>query len=277
MDRIKQGTPVTLVNDWRPDGVIADPGTVTVTITREDGTEIVTDAATVGTGATARAYNLLATHTQSLDTLTAVWTSTEFGTDPTVYEVCGDFLFTIADARLLTALSNTSTYPSALLAKGRTAAETALEDACHVAFVPRYFSYRLDGNGKTDLLLPNVRPLTVASATIDGSAVTVDDLILYEDGRVYLASGWTAGRGNVVIRGTWGYPFPPPRVGLAALKLAKYILVDDPNSDRATSMTTQDGTTQFLITAGVRQAVFSIPECNAVVDQYGMRDAFSVA
>ena len=112
---------------------------------------------------------------------------------------------------------------------------------------------------------------------------------LYDDGRLYLATGWstgwsasspgaaTRGRRNVVIKGTYGYPYPPPRVSRAALLLAKRFLVDLPVSDRATSLTTQDGTTQFLVTAGVRQAITDVPECNAVIREYGVRQAFAIA
>ncbi len=113
----------------------------------------------------------------------------------------------------------------------------------------------------------------VGGVAVDSSVVSWTQ----SDGRVYREGGWTAGRRNVVITGTRGYPYPPPRVGRAALLLAKRFLVDSPHSDRATSITTEDGTTQFLVTAGVRQAVTDVPEANAVIEEYGLRGAFAVA
>ncbi len=187
--------------------------------------------------------------------------------------------FTIGEARRLSPLQDAAKYPDADIDAARQLAESALEDACGVAFVPREFTERIDGRGRTDLLLPVVRPLAVTAVTVDGSTLSVGDLAgleLYDDGRLYFESGWSAGRRNVVVTGTHGYAAVPPLVKRAALRLAKWALVDSPVSDRATSMTTEDGTTQFLVTAGVRQAVFDLPAANAVVELYGMRDAETV-
>jgi hypothetical protein len=54
MERVLRLTPATISNSWYEDGVIADPGVVTVDIARADGTALVTDGATSGTGAAAR-------------------------------------------------------------------------------------------------------------------------------------------------------------------------------------------------------------------------------
>lgn len=282
MQRIVRGLSATLSHTFYSDGVATDPSpdSATVTITRDNGTAVVTDAATTNAGTGVVTYTLTPAQTATLDILSVAWTATFGGQAQAfidVVEVAGDVLFTVAQARALKPLDNTTTYTTQRILDARTMAETALEDACKVAFVPRYFRVTLDGRGSTDLLLPMVRPLTVTAATIDDAAVTVDDVELYDDGRAYLPSGWTAGRRNVTITGTHGYQFPPPRVGRAALLLAKRFLVDSPVSDRATSMTTEDGTTQFLVTAGVRQAATDVPEANAVIDEYGVRGAFTVA
>jgi hypothetical protein len=65
MEQVLINTPTTLRESWYVDGVIVDPGTVTVTITRADGTVLVSAAATTGVAAftgdsalKARAYNL---------------------------------------------------------------------------------------------------------------------------------------------------------------------------------------------------------------------------
>ena len=55
-------------------GEPADPGTVTVEITRADGTELVASGtATTGSGSSPRTYALTASQTAELDRLTAVW------------------------------------------------------------------------------------------------------------------------------------------------------------------------------------------------------------
>lgn len=272
MDRFLQATPATVSVTWDSNETVVDPGTVTLTITREDGTSIVTGSATSGTGAAPRTFALTTTHTATLDLLALTWTSATLGTLTTYVEVVGGYLFSLSDARGLTPLDNTTVYPTAKVIAARVLAEMALEDACGVAFVPRYAREVRSGNG-CDLLPQRPRPLSIISATVNGSVVS-DAVIDDENGAAaatfYRPGGWGSGRRNVTVKYTHGYPFPPPRVGRACLLLAKRFLVDSPISDRVTTMTSSDGGTQFFVTAGVRDAVFDIPEANAVVQKYGV-------
>lgn len=272
MDRVLQNTPATASVVYTSGDTVADPGAVTVTITREDGTALVTGASASGTGATTRLFSLTTTHTASLDLLRLDWTSSTLGTITTYVEIVGGYLFGLSDARGLKPLDNTTSYPAASVVAARTLAEMALEDACGVAFVPRYA--REVRTGRSCELLPkHPRPLSVVSAIVDGSLVT-DAVIDDENGAAaavfYRSGGWGSSRRGVAIKYTHGYQFPPPRVGRACLLLAKRFLVDSPISDRVTTMTTPDGGTQFMVTAGVRDAVFDVPECNAVVAEYGL-------
>lgn len=253
---------------------MVDPGTVTLTLTRENGTVIAMGQATTGTGATARSFTLTTTHTASLDLLRLDWVSATKGTLTTFVEIVGGFLFSLTEARNVKPLDNTSTYTTAKLIAGRTLAEAALEDACGLSFVPRYFREKVDGLGVGDVLLTRPRPLTITAATVDGTAVSdLTTLELYRDGRVYNPNGWAEGRRNVVLTGTAGYQFPPPRVGRACLLLAKRFLVDSPLNDRTTVFNHGDGSSEFFVTAGVRDAVFDVPEANAIVQDYGVRGA----
>lgn len=272
MDRVLQGTPATASVSWYSNDTMVDPGTVTVTITREDGTALVTGGSATGTGASLRLFSLNTTQTAALDLLRLDWTSATLGTLTTYIEVVGGYLFTLADARALRPLDNTTNYPAANVIAARTLAEMALEDACGVAFVPRYARETRTGKG-CDLMPKNPRPLSLTSVTVNGSTVA-DAVIDDENGAAaatfYRPGGWGSGRRNVTVKYTHGYPFPPPRVGRACLLLAKRFLVDSPISDRVTTMTSSDGGTQFFVTAGVRDAVFDIPEANAVVQEYGV-------
>lgn len=270
MERYLTKTSPTTSVTFHEDGVAVDPGTVTLTITREDGTVLASALTTTGTGAAARSYNLTgATHTVSLDVLRLDWLSATKGPLTTYAEIVGGFLCTLSELRATAPLTNVTLYPSADLAWGRTVAEAALEDACGVAFVPRYGRDKFDGPGTNDILLPP-RLLSVESVTVGGTTVDVSTLELYRDGRLYNPAGWTEGRRNVVVKFTHGYRSPPPRVGRAARLLAKRFLVQTPVSDRAISMTNEDGAIQYMVTAGVRGAVFDVPEANAVIQEYGV-------
>lgn len=275
MQRILKDTPCTLSTTFTTDGTATDPApdTATVTITRDDGTAIVTAAAATGTGVGSFSYSLSAAQNNLLDTLTVKWTSS-LGTIASTVEVVGGFLFSIAQARSLDPLNNATRYPTQAIIDARTLAETALEEACGVAFVPRYRREPLSGTGGTELILSQPRITAIRSMSLAGTALTAGELaavVPSGPGVIYTLNGWTRGFGNYSIAYEHGYVSPPPRVTNAALLLARRYLVDSPVSDRATSMTTDDGTTQFLVTAGVRQAVFDIPEANAVVAQYGQQ------
>jgi hypothetical protein len=272
MDRVKRQTAVTISNAWYVGGVIADPGAVTIGITRDDGTVLVpAGTATVGAGAAQRTFALTTAHTSVLDLLTATWTTSLLGVDTSMVEIVGDFLFSIAQARALDPLGDTARYTTQMITDARTLAETALEDACGVAFVPRYRRESFSGIGMTQTMLGMPRVTAIRSLQLDGSDVTdLSTVVPIGSGTIYYPAGFTRGFGNYAIAYEHGWASPPPRVSNAALLLARRYLVDSPVSDRATSMTTDDGTTQFLVTAGVRQAVFDIPEANAVVAQYGL-------
>lgn len=276
VDRILRNTAPIVQGTFSVDGTPTNAGTVTAKITREDGTVLRSGASTTSSATGVYDLPLLSTETAALDVLAIDWTGTIGGQPQTVrtyVELVGGYLFPMADARALTPLDNTTKYPSATVLAARTLAEDALEWACGVPFVPRYFRDKFDGTGDTDLFLARFpRPLSIDSATIDGVAADLTSLELYPEGWAYLPNGWTQGRRNVVLKGSYGWQAPPPRVGRACLLLAKRILVDTPISDRVTSISSQvDGSTQFFVTAGVRDAVFDVPECNAVVAQYGVR------
>lgn len=270
MDRILQHTPTTLSNTWYEDGAVVDPGTVTIGITRADGTTLVAaGTATTGTGAAARSYTLDTDDTALLDTLTATWTSPTKGTLTTVVEVAGGFLFTISEARTVKPLDSTATYTAAQIAAARTMAEQALEDACGQAFVPRYSIETFHGTGADTLLLkPRLR--AVRTASVDGTALVGTDLtglVAMPSGELWRQAYWTYGRGNVTIGYEHGHDTPPLRVSRAAILLAKHFLVDGPFDDRATSISTDDGTFS-LVTPGLRGSAFGIPEVDAVVQRY---------
>lgn len=190
----------------------------------------------------------------------------------------GDPYFTVAEARTASylggALSSATTYPDTVIEAMRTAVQDALENACGVAFTPRTVTEVFDGSGTTSLLLKWPRVTAVSAASVGGTALTASELTAlktYADGRVYNSNRWATGYGNVSITYTHGYATVPGRVKRAALLLTRRFLIDSPVSDRATSMTGQDGTTQFLVTAGVRNAIFDVPEANAIFLEYGMR------
>lgn len=152
-------------------------------------------------------------------------------------------------------------------------AEDTLEQACGVAFRPRYRRVSLDGPGTGTLFAPDPRPTALLSASITGTDLTNDeiDAVTIRDAGVFERVGfWAAGDGNVALTYVHGHPVPPAPVRRAAVKLAAYFLTNDPSDyfDRATSLSTEDGATYSLVTPGVRGASTPIPEVNQVIEEF---------
>ena len=267
LERIQQATPGTLSQQWYEDGTAVDPGTVTVGITRADGTVLVAaGAATTGTGAAARTFNLTTTHTALLDRLTVTWTSTLKGTLVSYVEVVGGFLFTLAD--LTADLNSTESYTASQLADARTYAETQIEKACGVAFVPRYELETLDGVSSGLLLTKWPKVTAVRSVTLNDAAVTAADVTALRYGMLYY-TGWTAGYGNVTVGYEHGATVLDPGASEAALVLAKHKLVKGPIDERATQRSSEFGPVN-LATPGMFGSRFGIPVVDAFVKDNDM-------
>jgi hypothetical protein len=258
VERIQQNTPGTASKQWLEAGAPVDPGTVTVGVTRADGTVLLAPGtATAGATTNPRTFNL-----------TAVNTLTSY------VEVVGGFLFNTLDARAAAPLNDTTKYPQARLEAMRIRVEQALEEACGVAFVPRYERERITEHTPWrthDLQLrwPKVR--AIRDATLNGTALTSTELaeVVPAGSFFYYSAGWGAsGRSDIWVGYEHGYDFTPARVSQAAILLAKAWLVAGPIGDRTTSMSTEDGTFT-LATPGLRGSTFGIPEVDAVVEQYG--------
>jgi hypothetical protein len=276
MQRIVQGNSATLSHTFYTDGVATDPSpaTATVTITRDDGTAVVTAQAATRTAAGVFTYTVTPTHTADLDIWDVAWTAT-FGAQSQVFhdtvEVAGGVLFTIAQARALSPLSSLTAYPTVAIVEARTMVETAIEEACGVAFVPRYRRDRVSGNGRSTLMLrPRLR--AVRSVSVDDSVITqtyLDTIRVLPTGEAYYPSWWASGISNLEIAYEHGYDSPPPRVSQAALLYAKNFLVKGPIDERTTSMVSEDGTFT-LATPGMRGSFTGLPEVDAVIQQYSL-------
>jgi hypothetical protein len=273
VDRIQQGGTASISVALTVAGTAQDPtpDSATVTITRADGTAVVTDVAASDSGTGVFSYPLDPSETALLDTLTATWTFTADGSEQsrqTFHEVVGGFLFTLGE--LEADLNSTETYASSELAAARTYAETQLEHYCGVAFVPRYERETLNGTYGGLLQTKWARVRTVRDVTVDTVVGTPGDYVALREGHVYASSTWwTSGYGNVTVGYEHGYDTPPLRIKRAALILAKRWITPGAFDDRAISQTTDSGT-YALFQAGVRGHLFDVPEVQAAVDQYNL-------
>jgi hypothetical protein len=158
MDRKLVNAQAEFTITYTVNGVPTDPAPLvsTVTITRADGTPIITNGSATPAGASFPGtflYSLTPGQNNQLDRLTATWTSS-LGTIPTVSEIVGGFLI---DAETLKALYPTES--NSELSRRRLDVETRLERACGRAFVPRYEQeyVSIDRRGRARLRWGSVR------------------------------------------------------------------------------------------------------------------------
>lgn len=279
-----RNTPATLSAQFESGGAVVDPGTVTVTITRRDGTVIVTDGATGGTSTAARTYALTAAQTADLDELTAVWSGTIGGaavTLTTYAEVVGDLLFTVNAARSFGKLSlaDSSKYPEATIVAARSRILEDFKQICGVSFVPRSARVTLDGDGTPTLRVPDLylREIVTMENRAAGSAtwtaLTASELaaiIVAPGGVIQRVDGayFLCGRTNYRVTYTYGYRRAPEAIRRAALTLATYQLVPSDLSDRATMQTNDVGTFRLAVAGWRDKSYYGLPTVDAVLARY---------
>lgn len=264
VDRILQGAAATLSATWYDGEDVADPGGVTVTVTRADGTVLVTDAAAAGTGAAPRTHALSTADTAVLSRLTAVWTSATLGVKTTVAEVVGGFWLDLVDIRALGGLDNTVRHTTAELRAARDWFETLAEEWTGVAWVPRY--------GKTDVYRPSSgdpirlspKPRSVQAVTVDGTAVAFSGWEWHDDGWVTPDAVVSAGR--LIVHHTHGHDRPDGElVEAAKIAIRDKLLTDQSNMPSRQVLLSNELGTVRLAQPG-RNAATGIPEVDRVLN-----------
>lgn len=212
-----------------------------------------------------------------LDTYTITWTgvvgTTTYGWT-TIVELVGGYLFSIAQLRNRDrAFDDAVKYPDARLAEVRVEVEDTIEadNAANVAFVPRGRRAVIDGHGRRSLALPDLEARQVYSATVDGVALTQDeiDALVVDDGWLWMPAGrcWPVGKQNVSVHYTHGRDWPDPAIRRAALTLAREYLAPGDLPGRASATTVGDQT--FRLTIAGRDGVTGLPEVDAAITQHG--------
>lgn len=282
MLRVLAGQPGTLSVPWE-----SKPTSGTVTITRDRDSSVIVSAQSVTVESDRFYYQLAA---QSVGNHTAVFTITDANGSNTVtvpVQVVGNRVCSISDVRTLKPLDNVNRYSNELIDRAITEVEDALETACGVSFIPvERVNVLHDGTGTQELFTRHARPISLSSVSVTDSLgayvqqltnTDISGLVLDQEAGVIIRPTftWFPGRRNVAITGIFGFRDVPGMVRQAVMKQVRYMLVDTPAQDRAMSVTSEDGTTQNMIVAGVAGRRFATPEMNAIVDQF--RQTFGVA
>lgn len=252
--RILRSTPTTLTYTWEVDGTATDPtgNTTTVTITRADGTAVVTDAATTRTGVGVYTYALAPQ--ANLDMLTVAWTGTFSAQSTTVRtyaEIVGGHLFSESQARAFkvgsTAVLTAALYSDSELAEARDRITDLLERRTGVSWVPRFGRYTFSGAGSYDIQLPHRHIITLQSVHIGGTSQTIgnydfdpDTGVVYSKSSAFTNSTYATPR-NVTIEYEYGKQQIEDGVDRIALRWLMATVVRNNTPDRAMTITNEVG------------------------------------
>lgn len=234
----------------------------------------------------------------TLDTYTITYAPTLLGSTQPIFtldvEIVGGYLFEVSQLRAQDrAFADVVKYPSSALREIRTWVEQVIEGtrAAQVAFVPRGTRVKMNGNSPDlnrgyypllygndyrDLIAPDFEIRELYSASINGTALTQDeiDAVAVDDNILHRSAGvqwpaWPYGKGNISLHYSHGYDRPPGAITRAALLLAREYLVKSDLPGRATA--TSIGDQMFRLTIAGRDGVTGIPEVDAAIDQHGRK------
>lgn len=277
MDRYLVNTSATLTATFYTGRTATDPSpdTATVTITRGDGTALVTNASANNADTGVFSYTISASLNTQLDSLTAVWSATIGGQAQTIKtkaEIVGGFVFGLAQFAARPDVAS-GTYTDQQLADARTLAEQAIEHELDYALVPRYARETLNGSASQTLTLSKPKIRTVRTITVAGTALDVSQLAnvdLFGYGSLFSPDRWSLGYGNIVVEYEHGEDAPEAPLQRAALILAQDRLVNGPMGSEL-QKAIGDGATIPLAVPGMRGSRFGLPEVDAVVDEYSLK------
>jgi hypothetical protein len=252
-----QGT--TLTHTWWVGETATDPsGPVTCTVRRLDGTQVATGTAANIVGAGRSEFAL--TGQANVDTFTVDWSGPVAGstrTERDYVEICGGFLFELAEARSTPPPLDAAKYPTTLLAALRVEVEQEAERIARTTFVPRFCRVALVGTGHESLMTPHADLRALRAVSVDGQAWTPEQLagVSVSEAGVLTTSGWwpppaVPGRRNIVVEYEHGLDLPSADVRKAAIVRlrSRAGMVDTSVPHRAVSFTAVEGGTYRLST-----------------------------
>lgn len=182
--RIVRGAAATISRQFADQyGDEGDPGTVTVGVTRADGTELVAaGTATSGTGTNPRTFTLTAAQTARLDRLNVTWSVSGTEVAESTVDVVGGTWWSLATARAAIAeVRDEGRLTDEGLRDAITATEQIVDATTGVAWLPRFVTVQVYGHGSASVSLPGVMRLrSVQWCRVWSSDTAYEDLDVTE-------------------------------------------------------------------------------------------------
>lgn len=278
--RVLQTSQVTLTHTFYVDETPTDAaGSVTVTVTRLDGTAVGAPATATSLGS--GVYTFVKPGYIDLDTHLVEWSGTVGGAALKVHdivEIVGGFYFGLAEVRAMRPPLDPTVYTTAELAAKRIEVEQEVDRITHSSFVPRFARVVLSGNGTDRIRTPDMdlRAIrAIKTAWLHGGTfhiwtpTEISYVGAHQGGVLIRDIGliWPTGTQNVIVEYEYGQDYPPEDLRSAAKKRLRSLLSSATASipDRTLSYTTPDGASYRLTTPSKEKT--GIPDVDAAYER----------
>lgn len=258
---------------------VAPSGTVTVAVTRSDGTTV-TVGSVSGSGTDPRTATIGIAELDVVDRLTAVWSidATAVATD--TIDVVGGTVGSVAS--ITTSESSIASEADATVKRARKAAEDRFTSSQGRSPFQRLYVQRFDGTGRCMLDgahwpdLVEVRWARVYTSATAYTSLTADELAAIvvpdEMARFERTDGkvWSAGRNNIEVGYVFGMSQIPQDLkdAFAAATREEVVKFNRSTPGQSTTFTSVDGVSFGLARPGQRGAVYGVDEIDAVFRAY---------
>lgn len=289
-DRVLAGIPATIsITVLDQDGATnSSPGTVTVEVTKLNGTSVVAAGASATVVGGVASYTLTAAQVAALDYLKIKWTNGGQVVATSLVEIVGSYYASVQEIiesdRSLA--ENPQRFSPAKIVQVRNDAEDLFDSITGQSWTPRYRMDRIAGSGTAQLILPTrkvrkIRALSVYWTGTSYQALTQSELDLISesesgvitrtDGFVWLSSLWRSRWENILVEWEHGADYLPGDLHTAFLTWCRYRLNSGASGipDRATGIVDAAGSTFRISTPGVgKNSWTGIPDVDAVLTRY---------
>ena len=194
-------------------------------------------------------------------------------------------LFSVAEARAFDK-GQLAEFESADITAAEVRINAQFTRICAVAFEPTNVTDEYhDGSGTALLMLDchnplremPARPVTLTGASVDGTALTTDDIsttdydvgmAVYADRLVRRGDVWEAGSQNVAVSYTHGYLAVPEAIKRAALLVCLSEMLTSDLARAATSYSDGEASYTLYTPGSNRGFEYALPEVNAILGQF---------
>ena len=259
-------------------------GSVSVSVTRADGTALTPLTATAVEGFPGLYETTLtaAVYVDRYDELALVWTATVDGQvrSETMYaEVVGGRILSPSALRAGAGL-DPQRYDNDLLIWALDIVCDVFDEFCETAWVPRFRRDTFDGNNAAYMWTNHGPVHSLVSASLDGTAMDTTGWVFADDeirtdGDIFTAD--TVQGLNVILEYTYGTKRPPSSIIGAAVKYAAHLVRSDTNTipDRARMVQTEWG--MFIMDTASEDKPTGLPEVDSVLVRVRRENAASFA